>query len=91
MRLQVAWGPILPQDRGRIVREELLLVEGGLHSRHRAMTAVGVEDPALEAARIREEGVRLSSRGSGCQRGMTDARTAVPASVMPSRTAAPRG
>ena len=56
VRLNVAWGPILPQDRGRIVREELLLVQGGLHSRERAMTALGVQDPALEAARIAEEG-----------------------------------
>ena len=56
VRLNVAWGPILPQDRGRLVREELLLVQGGLHSRHRAMTALGVQDPALEAARMREEG-----------------------------------
>ena len=56
VRLNVAWGPILPQDRGRLVREELLLVQGGLHSRHRAMTALGVQDPALEEARIRQEG-----------------------------------
>ena len=41
-----------------MVREELLLVQGRLHSRHRAMTALGVEDPALEAARVREEGDR---------------------------------
>ena len=37
-------------------RAKLLLVQGGLHSRHRAMTALGVQDPALEAARIGEEG-----------------------------------
>ena len=55
VRLRVAWGPVLPQDRSRLVREEKLLVEAGLHSRQRALTNLGVEDPELELARVREE------------------------------------
>jgi hypothetical protein len=44
----------MPQDRGRLVREEQVLVEMGLHSRHRAMTDLGADDPEMEMARVRE-------------------------------------
>ncbi|MEE9202810.1 MAG: phage portal protein [Dehalococcoidia bacterium] len=46
--LRVVWGPVLPQDRGRLVREEQVLVASGLHSRRRAMSQLGVEDPEAE-------------------------------------------
>jgi hypothetical protein len=46
--LRVVWGPVLPQDRGRLVREEQLLVAAGLHSRRRAMSQLGVEDAEAE-------------------------------------------
>ncbi|MBI4232894.1 MAG: phage portal protein [Chloroflexi bacterium] len=59
VRLQVTWGPLLPQDRGRLAREEQLLVETGIHSRHRAMVNLGVEDTEAETARIQEEQKRL--------------------------------
>ncbi|MFN3974229.1 MAG: phage portal protein [Dehalococcoidia bacterium] len=55
VRLRVSWGAILPQDRGRLVREEQALVAAGLHSRRRGMAILGVEDPEAEIQRIREE------------------------------------
>ena len=55
VRLRVTWGPVMPQDRGRLVREEQMLVDAGLHSRRRAMAELGVEDPETELARVREE------------------------------------
>ncbi|MCH8346547.1 MAG: phage portal protein [Chloroflexi bacterium] len=55
VRLRVSWGSLMPQDRGRLVREEQVLVEMGLHSRRRAMTELGVDDPEMELARVREE------------------------------------
>ncbi len=44
-RSRIIWGPILPQDRGRLVREEQILVGSGIHSRRRAMDELGIEDP----------------------------------------------
>ena len=55
LRARVMWGPVLPQDRLRLVQEERTLVEAGLHSRQRAMEALGVEDPQGEAERIQSE------------------------------------
>jgi len=48
LRVHITWGPVLPRDRTR-------LVETGLHSRHRAMEELGVEDPQGELERIRDE------------------------------------
>lgn len=45
---RVAWGTVLPQDRGRIVQNETALVQAGIHSRRRAMDELGVEDPETE-------------------------------------------
>lgn len=47
-RSQVVWGPILPQDRSRLITDEQRLVGSGLHSRRRAMKNLGVEDPEAE-------------------------------------------
>jgi hypothetical protein len=55
VRLRVTWGTVMPQDRGRLVWVEQLLVDAGLHSRRRAMAELGIEDPEAELARIREE------------------------------------
>lgn len=55
LRVRVTWGPVLPQDRARLVQQERSLVEAGLHSRQRAMEELGVEDPQSELARIRDE------------------------------------
>ena len=54
-RSRVLWGPVLPQDRSRLVREETMLVEAGIHSRKRAMEQLGVEDTESEFNRLREE------------------------------------
>ncbi len=55
LRHRIIWGPVLPQDRGRQVREEQILVASGLHSRRRAMEELGVEDPDAEFQRWLEE------------------------------------
>ncbi|MFC1937413.1 phage portal protein [Chloroflexota bacterium] len=54
-RLRVVWGPVLPQDMNRLVANEQTLVQNGIHSRQRAMDAVGVEDPEMEFNRWLEE------------------------------------
>ena len=55
VRQRLQWGPVLPQDRGRQVREEQMLVEAGIHSHRRAMEELGVADPEAEWGKIREE------------------------------------
>ncbi len=55
-RSRVLWGPVLPQDRSRLVRNEQILVQAGIHSRRRAMEELGVEDVEAEFNRLREEG-----------------------------------
>ncbi|MEK7280968.1 MAG: phage portal protein, partial [Chloroflexota bacterium] len=54
-RLRLVCGPVLPQDRGRLVKEEESLVHAGLHSRKRAMAELGVDDPEAELTRWLEE------------------------------------
>ena len=56
VRQQITWGPVLPQDRGRLVRDEQLLVNAGIHSRRTAMENLGVQDPDAELRRVGEEG-----------------------------------
>jgi len=67
VRQRVVWGPLLPQDRGRLAREEQILVESGIHSRHRAMENLGIEDPEAEWQRwLEEQGiVQQSANGAG--------------------------
>ncbi len=55
VKQRITWGPVLPQDRGRLVRDEQILVEAGLHSRRRAMQSLGVEDPEAESRQVKEE------------------------------------
>ena len=55
VKQRILWGSILPQDRGRLVREEQILVEAGIHSKRRAMFDLGIEDPDAERLRLREE------------------------------------
>ena len=45
---RLCWGSVLPLDRGRIVADEVQLVEKGVHSRKTAMEEVGVEDTDAE-------------------------------------------
>ncbi len=63
LRTNILWGPVLPQDRGRLVQEERTLVEAGLHSRRRAMALLGVDDPEGEAEVIRGEETTTSGKG----------------------------
>jgi len=53
--LGVVWGPVLPQDSTRLVSNEQVLVQQGIHSRRRAMNEVGVKDPETEFKRWLEE------------------------------------
>ncbi len=53
--IKIIWGPVLPQDRSRLVQDEKTLVEAGIHSRQRAMTELGVEDSEREFGRWLEE------------------------------------
>ena len=54
-RLRVVWGPVLPQDMARLVSNEQILIQNGIHSRRRAMDEVGVKDPEMEFNRWLEE------------------------------------
>jgi len=62
-RSRVLWGTVLPQDRSRLVRDEQILVESGIHSRRRAMEELGVEDVEAEFSRLREEGEYRGNAG----------------------------
>ena len=55
VRPKVLWGPILPQDRSRLVQDEETLVRTGIHSRRRAMANLGIQDPDRELAQVGEE------------------------------------
>ena len=55
VRPKVLWGPILPQDRSRLVQDEDTLVRSGIHSRRRAMANLGIDDPDRELAQVGEE------------------------------------
>jgi hypothetical protein len=61
-RSRVIWGPILPQDRGRLVRDEEIMVGSGIHSRRRAMDELGIEDTDAEFERWLEEEEKLQKR-----------------------------
>ncbi len=54
-RLRVVWGPVLPQDLAKLVANEQILIQSGIHSRRRAMDEVGVKDPEMEFNRWLEE------------------------------------
>ena len=46
--MRVVWSPVLPQDMERLVTNEQILIQNGVHSRRRAMDEVGVKDPEME-------------------------------------------
>ena len=54
-QLRVIWGPMLPQDLSKLVGNEQVLVQNGIHSRRRAMDEMGVNDPEMEFGRWLEE------------------------------------
>ena len=54
-RSRCVWGAVLPADRSRLVEDERVLVQSGIHSRRRAADELGVEDPDQEFRRWLEE------------------------------------
>jgi hypothetical protein len=65
-RSRVVWGPVLPQDRSRLVEDEARLVASGIHSRRTAAGLLDVADPDAEWERWREEEVEgVRSREAG--------------------------
>jgi hypothetical protein len=54
-RTRIVWGPVLPQDRSRLVEDETRLVAAGIHSRRTAAGLLDVADPEGEWERWREE------------------------------------
>jgi hypothetical protein len=50
-RLRVNWGTVLPQDFSRLAADEQTLIGAGVHSRRRAMDALGICDPDAEFKR----------------------------------------
>jgi hypothetical protein len=58
-RLKVVWGQILPQDMEKLVYNEQILVQNGIHSRRRAMDEVGVKDPEAEFMHWKEEQAQI--------------------------------
>ncbi len=64
---RIVWGSILPQDLQRLAQTEQLLVSSSLHSRHRAMTDLGVLDPEAELDRWIEERDKLEPAGAGIE------------------------
>ncbi|GAG40280.1 unnamed protein product, partial [marine sediment metagenome] len=60
-RTRVIWGPLLPQDRSRLVEDEARLVAAGIHSRRRAADELGVQDPETEFERWLEEEAQKGS------------------------------
>ena len=53
-----------PRDRSRLVEDERVLVEAGIHSRRRAADELGVADPDEEFGRWLEEQERISPDGA---------------------------
>jgi hypothetical protein len=63
-RSRIIWGPVLPQDRSRLVADEQVLVAAGIHSRRRAADELGVEDVEGEFRRWLEEEGQVSADGA---------------------------
>ncbi len=61
LKHRVIWGPVLPQDKMRLVQSEQLLVQSGIHSLRRAMDELGVQDPEAELNRWLEEKRRIQN------------------------------
>ena len=49
--LRVVWSPVMPRDMTQLVANEQVMVQGGIHSLHTAMSEVGVKDPDAEFSR----------------------------------------
>jgi hypothetical protein len=55
IRFRMVWGSVLPQDVTKLVADEQILVQSGIHSRRRAMSELGVKDVDMEFHRWLEE------------------------------------
>jgi hypothetical protein len=65
-QLRVVWPPILPSDRTELVRQETALVRAGVHSRRRAMDALGEGDSDAEWSRVLQEITQMAgTEGAG--------------------------
>lgn len=53
--IRVIWSPVLPRDMAKVVANEQVMVQGGIHSRRMAMDEVGIKDPDVEFSRWLEE------------------------------------
>ncbi|MCH7484442.1 MAG: phage portal protein [Chloroflexi bacterium] len=63
-RSRIAWAPVLPQDRSRLIEDETRLVASGIHSRRTAAGLLDVADPDGEWARwLSEESASGENRG----------------------------
>lgn len=72
----IVWSALLPQDLLTLARTEQLLVTSNLHSRHRAMTELGILNPEAELARIAQETGQLfpqSRDGPSSREGLSPA------------------
>jgi hypothetical protein len=58
--MRVGWGQVMPQDKAKLVSNEQILVQEGIHSRRRAMDEVGIKDPEAEFNRWLEERNKIS-------------------------------
>ena len=57
-RTATLWSPILPSDRDTLIRNEVQLVEHGLHSRRTALAHLGTADPEQELMLVDAERLR---------------------------------
>ncbi len=64
-RSRIAWAPVLPQDRSRLIEDETRLVASGIHSRRTAAGLLDVADPDSEWARWLSEESASSEDGAG--------------------------
>ena len=62
-RTRIVWGPVLPQDRSRLVEDESRLVTAGIHSRRTAAGLLDVADPEGEWERWRAEESQAAGGG----------------------------
>ena len=72
----MVWAPVLPKDLARLVSNEQILVQTGIHSRRRAMDELGVKDPECEFRQWLEEretilrlNKELNARSTRAERG----------------------
>ena len=64
-RSRIAWAPVLPQDRSRLIEDETRLVASGIHSRRTAAGLLDVADPDGEWARWLSEESAAGDNGGG--------------------------